>query len=263
MIEMFRVTFKGILKDRVFHGILVVSCIMLLIPSVSQLSMRQVPQLGVNLCLSLVSFIQFLLSVFLGGTIIWKYIERRYSYSVLSLPVTRSSYLWGKFLAVVSFNLLVAFLLGVISYVVLTLVQLDSPSDRPIQLLNLALAVGFDALKYALLTACAFLFSTVSTSFFLPIFGTISIFLVGSATQEVHDFVHTDAASSLPIWLRGVADVFYYIAPNFSAFNLKAHAMYSLPLDSGGLMLTLGYFATYTVILLTLATQIFSRREMK
>jgi ABC-type transport system involved in multi-copper enzyme maturation permease subunit len=261
--EIFSVTFKGILKDRVFHGILLLSVVMLLIPSVSQLSMRQVPELGMNLSLSLISFILFLLAVFLGGTVLWKDIERRYSYSVLSLPFSRTEYLWGKFLSVAMFNLLVALLLGLFSAGVVALIQVDSPPDRPFIWFNLFCAVGFDALKYTLLTACVFLFSTVSTSFFLPIFGAVTVFFMGSASQEVHEYLKLDAANELPGWLKSLADIFYYLIPNFSAFDLKANAIYAIPLDLVGLGLTAGYFLIYTVILLTIASLVFSRRELK
>lgn len=263
MFNVFLVTFRGISRDRVFHGILLISVLMLFIPSISQLSMRQVPELGMNLSLSLISFIQLLLAMFLGGTMLWKDIERRYSFSVLSLPISRTQYLWGKFLAVALLNLIVALFLGLVTAVVVAAISLKYPSTRPILWFNLFGAIGFDALKYILLTACAFLFSTVSTSFFLPIFGTITVFFMGSASQEVHEFVRTSAANDLPNWLKSVADFFYYFLPNFTAFDLKVNAIYALPLDTPALLLRLGYFLAYTVILLTIASQVFSRRELK
>ncbi len=263
MFDIFRVTFRGILRDRVLHGVLLLSVVMLFIPSISQLSMRQVPELGMSLSLSLISFIQLLLAVFLGGTMLWKDIERRYSFSVLSLPISRAEFLCGKFLAVALLNLMVAFLLGIFSAGVVAWINADYSAARPVLWFNLFCAIGFDALKYILLTACAFLFSTVSTSFFLPVFGTIMVFFMGSASQEVHEFVQTSAANDLPSWLRTVADLFYYVLPNFTAFDLKVNAIYALPLDLHALLLRFGYFLTYVVILLIISAQIFSRRELK
>ncbi len=51
------VTIKGLLRDRVLQGILVAGLVFLVIPSISTLSMRQVTELSLTLCLSLVSFI--------------------------------------------------------------------------------------------------------------------------------------------------------------------------------------------------------------
>jgi len=263
MFDIVRVTLKGIFRDRVFHGILVAALLLPLVPAVSRLSMRQVTELSVTLSLSLISFILLLLAVFLGGTSLWKDMERRYTFSVLSLPLTRTSYLLGRFFGIALFLLLVAVLLGCLAGCVVLFVSGSSPPDRPVVWANICAAVLFDAFKYILLVAVAVLFSTVSTSFFLPIFGTISAFLVGNASQQVYDYVHSQAGLALSPLLRGCASALYYLIPNFSAFDLKVNAIYGVPLARGGLVLTFGYLVVYTAILLTLAALLFARREMK
>jgi ABC-type transport system involved in multi-copper enzyme maturation permease subunit len=263
MFDIVRVTLKGIFRDRVFHGILVAALLLPLIPAVSRLSMRQVTELSVTLSLSLISFILLLLAVFLGGTSLWKDMERRYTFSVLSLPLTRTSYLLGRFFGIALFLLLAAVLLGCLAGCVVLFVSGNFPPDRPVVWANIFAAVLFDAFKYILLVAVALLFSTVSTSFFLPIFGTISAFLVGNASQQVYDYVHSQAGQALSPLLRVSASALYYLIPNFSAFDLKVNAIYGVPLSPGGLALTFGYLVVYTAILLTLAALLFSRREMK
>ena len=258
-----RVTLKGIFRDRVFHGILMVALILSLIPIISTLSMRQVTELSITLGLSLISFIMLLLAVFLGGTSIWKDMERRYTYSVLSLPLTRTSYLLGRFIGMALFLLLTALLMGCIALIVFWFVSGSYPPDRPIAWMNIVCAVLFDALKYILLVAIAVLFSTVSTSFFLPIFCTISTFLVGNASQQVYDYIHSPAGQTLPVFTRRCATGLYYVLPNFSAFDLKVNAIYGVPLAVKGLALTLGYVIVYAAVVLSIAAALFSRREMK
>lgn len=263
MLHVMGVTLQGIFRDRVFHGILVVALFFPLIPGISQLSMRQVTSLSITLALSLISFILLLLAVFLGGTSLWKDLERRYSYSVLSLPITRTSFLLGKFLGIALFLLLTACVLGCVALAVVGLVAGSHPPDRPVLWGVLICAVCFDALKYILLVAVALLLSTVSTSFFLPVFGTISIFLVGNASQQVYDYVHSTAGQVLPLLARNCAIGLYYLLPNFSAFDLKMNAIYGLPLNPGGIALTLGYAVVYTALVCSLAAAVFCRREMK
>ncbi len=263
MINVIRITLKGVFRDRIFHGILMTAVLLLFIPSVSSLSMRQVTELSITLALSLISFILLLLSVFLGGVSLWKEMERRYTYSVLSLPLKRSTYLLGKFGGTALFLLIVATLLGVVTSWVVVHASMVYPPSRPIVWLNLYLAIVADLLKYILLVAIAFLFSTVSTSFFLPIFGTLSIFLVGSATQEAYDFIHTATGQNLPPIVKTTAKILYFLLPNFSAFDLKVNAIYGLKVSGQGLSLTFAYFLIYTVFVLFLASIIFSRREMK
>ncbi|MCM2359022.1 MAG: ABC transporter permease [Geobacteraceae bacterium] len=263
MLSVARVTLKGVFRDRVFQGIFMAALLFLFIPSVASLSMRQVTELSISLSLSLISFILLLLAVFLGGASLWKDMERRYSFSVLALPIKRSDYLLGKFCGVALFLLLTVLLLWAVTSLVVFFASGIYPSPRPVAWHYLFLAVFYDSLKYILLVAVAFLFSTVSTSFFLPIFGTIAIFLVGSATQEAYDFIHTPLAKDIPAVVKGAATGLYYILPNFTAFDLKLNAIYGVQVSGQGLLLTFGYFLVYTAIVLFLATVVFSRRELK
>jgi Cu-processing system permease protein len=263
MYDIVRVTLKGIFRDRVFHGILMVALVLPLIPVISPLSMRQVTELSITLSLSLISFVLLLLAVFLGGTALWKDIERRYSFSVLSLPVTRGSYLLGKFSGVAIFLFLTTLLLGCIALLVVWFVSGAHPPDRPVVWANILFAIFFDALKYIMLVAVAVLLSTVSTSFFLPVFGTISTFFVGNVTQQVYDYVHSPAGLVLPELVRNCASTLYYVLPNFTAFDLKVNAIYGLPVTANGVALTMVYFGVYTAVLLSISSVIFSRRELK
>ena len=255
---------RGIFRDRVFQGIMVAAVLFLLIPTVSSLSMRQVSELSITLSLSLISFILLLLAVFLGGTSLWRDIDRRYTHSVLGLPISRSSYLLGRFTANALFLCLCSAALSLVAFGVIFYVSAFSPPARPIQWQTIAAAVCFDTLKYVLLVAAAFLFSTISTSFFLPIFGTITILLAGNASQGVYDYLHSPAISkTIPQAVVEAAGALYYLLPNFSSFDFKLNAVYGLPLPGEGLLMTAGYFLIYCAILLTGAVMIFARREMK
>jgi membrane glycosyltransferase len=74
-----------------------------------------------------------------------------------------------------------------------------------------AAAIGFDALKCILLVAFAVFFSALSTSFFLPVFGTIAIYLVGGASQQAYDYVQSAAGQTLAPLVRQLATGLYYL----------------------------------------------------
>jgi len=256
-------TLKGIFRDRVFQGIMVTACAFLLIPAIASLSMRQITELSLTLSLSLISFILLLLAVFLGGTSLWKDIERRYTFSVLGLPLSRQRYLLGRFGGTALFVLLTAAVLGVAAFVVVLYSNTLHPSERPIIWSTMALCIFFDALKYILLIAVAFFFSTVSTSFFLPVFGTIATFLTGGVTQQVYEYINSPASEKLSPMVKQIAFGLYYLLPNFSAFDLKVNVIYGLPVSASGLLLTVAYFVVYVGALLSVSSVIFLRREMR
>lgn len=236
----------------------------LFIPSAASLSMRQMTELTTTLSLSLISFIMLLLAIFLGATSIWKDIERRYTLSVLSLPMSRSSYLLGRFLGIALFMLVTAVFLGAIALVAIKVASFGYPPSRPVVWSTIIVTILFDALKYILVVAIAMLLSTVSTSFFLPVFGSISAFLAGTVSQPAYDYLQTPAAqAAVSGVVRKTAVVLYYLIPNLSGFDLKIHAIYSLPFNTQGLLLTGVYFVVYTFILLVIGSYLFARREMK
>lgn len=263
MYEIIRITLKGIFRDRVFQGIMVLALLFLLIPSAATFSMRQVTELALTLCLSLISFILLLLTVFLGATSIWRDIERRYTYSVLSLPLQRSDYLLGRFLGIALFLCLTILFLGLIAAGAIAYTSSVFPQNRPMVWGYVLVALGFDLLRYILLAAIALLLSTLSTSFFLPIFGTISIYWVGSFSQDVYDFLQTPSGTALSPLVRQCAKCLYYILPNLSAFDYKVNAIYALAPDAGGMLMTLGYFGVYVSFLLCVAAIILGRKELR
>ena len=264
MKQIIMITLKGIFRDRIFQGIMALAVLFLVIPSAASLSMRQVTELSITLSLSLISFIMLLLAVFLGATSIWKDIERRYTFSVLSLPVSRPAYLAGRFLGVALFMLITASFLGVLAMIAIKAASFIYPSVRPVLWSAIAAAILFDALKYIIVVAVTMLLATVSTSFFLPVFGAVSTYLAGTITQQVYDYLQTSSAQTEVFTIvRKGAILFYYVIPNLSGFDLKIHAIYALPIDVKGAVLTALYFVVYTGIVLSVGTLVFARREMK
>lgn len=264
MISIIQITLKGIFRDRIFQGIMALAVLFLFIPSAASLSMRQVTELSVTLSLSLISFIMLLLAVFLGATSIWKDIERRYTFSVLSLPMNRTTYLFGKFCGIALFLMITALFLGAVALIVIKVSSTLYPPGRLLLWNTIVAAIFFDALKYILIVAVTMLLGTVSTSFFLPIFGAVSAFLAGTITQPVYDYLQSPPAlKTVSVAVRNVAQILYYLLPNLSSFDLKANAIYAIPLNISGLLLTVLYFVVYTGILLSIGAILFNRREMK
>ena len=256
------VTLRSILRDRVLHALLSVALLMfLLVPAFSLFSMRQVQELSITLSLSCTSFILLILSTLLGASSIWRDIERRYTASILGLPVSRAGYLLGKFFGITLFIAACTALFAVVSVVVIKIGAAQYPADISVRWENVLLAIGADGLKYVLVAAVALLFSSLSTSFFLPVFGTLAIYFAGSASQEVIAYVSGEFGRQISPVAKGFIQLVYYLLPNLSAFDLKVEAIYALPLSASGLLLTFLYFLVYTGTLLSLAVWNFSRRE--
>jgi ABC-type transport system involved in multi-copper enzyme maturation permease subunit len=254
---------RSILRDRVLHAVFGVAVVMiLLVPSLSSFSMRQVQELAITLSLSAVSATLLVVTLLLGAASVWRDIDRRYTTSILTLPVSRSAFLLGKFSGMVLFLAVCAVVLGLGCAAVIMLARASYPSELSIHWGSIALVLAADVAKYTLLAAFALLLSTLSTSFYLPFFGTLAIYFCGSASQEVYEYVAGEFGKGIDPFAANVVKSAYYFLPNFSAFDFQVQAVYALPVPTQGLLLTALYAVVYTGILLLLAVLGFERREL-
>lgn len=252
-----------LLRDRILYAVLGVAVVMLfMVPSLSSFSMRQVQELAITLSLSTISMVLLVMTLLLGSSSIWRDIERRNTASILTLPISRDSYLLAKFFSIGIFIIVTGVVLAAASAVMIALAATQYPSGLPIAWGNIALAVGADILKYLLLASVAILFSAISTSFFLPFFVTLAIFMAGSASQEVYEYVSGQFGQHIaPIQIAAIKGV-YYLLPNFAAFNFKVHAVYALSVSAKAIFFPLGYAVAYGGIVLGAAIWAFNRREL-
>src|SRR5512137_1735422 len=224
---------RGILRDRMLHAVLGVGLAMLLlVPSLSTFSMRQVQELAVTLSLSAISAVLLVVTLLLGSSSVWRDIEKRYTASVLTLPIPRAAFLLGKFCSLACFLLACGVILGLFAALVIALAAAQYPSPEPVAWGNITVCIGAAILKYVLLGSLALLLSSLSTSFFLPFFGTVAIFFAGSASQEVYEYVTGAFGEKIHPLSVGAIKGTYYLLPNFAAFDYQVHAVYGLPLPT-------------------------------
>jgi ABC-type transport system involved in multi-copper enzyme maturation permease subunit len=263
LISLCRANLWMLLRDRILYAVLGVAVAMLfLVPALSSFSMRQVQELAITLSLSTISMVLLVVTLLLGSSSIWRDIERRYTASILTLPISRDCYLLAKFLTIAVFITGTGVVLAAASSVMIALSATQYASDLPIAWGNIMLAIGADILKYLLLASLALFFSAVSTSFFLPFFVTLCLYMAGSASQEVYEYVSGQFATQIdPIQVNAIKAV-YYLLPNFSAFNFKVHAVYALEVSTQSILLPLVYAVIYCGIALGASIWVFNRREL-
>jgi len=258
-----RISLVWALRDRLLHAVLGASALLLLLaPVFSSLSMRQVQESALTLTLSASSFVLVILALQLGSGAVYRDVERRYAASVLTLPTSRGAFILGRFGGIAIFLILCATVFALLTALVVPLVASLNPSDRGVAWSTVALAFGLDASRAILLAACALLLSTISTSLHLPFFSAIGLYLAGTASQQVYEYLSGPMGERQIVAVRWSAEVLYYLLPNFSAFDLHLQAIYGLPVTLNDALTTFAYFLVYTALLLVASVMIFERREL-
>lgn len=248
-------TFREAVRDRVLYNLLFFALVMMAASIIAgQISIGIEETVIATLGLSAISLIGLLIAVFIGVGLVSKEMDKRTLYALLAKPVRRWEFLLGKFggliltLAVNTAAMGVGLFLALV-YVKPTLERGDA---------TVFVAVYFIWLKLALVVALALLFSCFTTPL-LAILFTAGIYIVGLYVQELRNMpvqVMSPGMTAFTKWLS-------YVLPNFENFNIMAEAAHSRPVPGTFILQNTVYAAVYCTIVLTAATLVFSRRNLK
>lgn len=201
--------------------------------------------------LSAISFFSAMIAIFTGINLIYKEIDKRTIFNILSKPVSRGTFITGKFVGL-SFTLFNALWpMVVIFYVFL---WLYTGEFDPKLLLYFSLLY----IELLIINALSLLFSSFTTPILSTIF-TISLYIIGHLTWTFNQFKHKliEPVSKYLIY------IVYYLVPNLDKFNIKNAVVLNKELSFVSLGLTVLYGALYIAGILCLTTWIFKRREFK
>jgi ABC-type transport system involved in multi-copper enzyme maturation permease subunit len=248
-------TFREAVRDRVLYSLVFFALLMMVAAIVvGQISIGIEESVIVSLGLSAISVIGLLISIFLGVALVSKEMEKCTLYALLAKPVRRWEFLLGKFgglvltLAVNTAAMALGLLL-VMLYVKHTLERSDAV---------VLVAVYFILLKLALIVALALLFSCYTTPL-LAILFTAGLYIVGLYVQELRNLpvdVMSPGTAAFTKWLS-------YLLPNFENFNVMTLAAHGRAVPGALILQNTLYAFVYCTMVLTAASVVFSRRNLK
>jgi ABC-type transport system involved in multi-copper enzyme maturation permease subunit len=257
--------FKESVRDKVLYN-LVAFAVLLMVSTylLGQLTAGQDIKIIKDLGLAAISLFGLMIAVFIGIGLVWKEVDKRSIYGILSKPVRRHEFVLGKFFGLVLTLTVNVAVMTVAFYGVLALnawlatpgalAGLSAPATDP-ALLKAILLIG---VELVLVTAIALFFSTFSSPF-LSAGLTVGLWVIGHFNTDLRNFgavVDSRAAE----WLTRSL---YYVLPNFAAFDVKAEVVWGVPVPASDVALTVLYGLVYVSLLLTAAVTTFSRRDLK
>jgi ABC-type transport system involved in multi-copper enzyme maturation permease subunit len=248
-------TFREAVRDRVLYSLLFFALLMIAAAIlVGQISIGIETLVIINLGLSAISMIGLLMAVFIGVGLVYKEMDKRTLYALLSKPIRRWEFLVGKFAGLlltlaVNTALMTVGLAAALFYVKHSFDRADA---------TILLAVYFILLKLALITALALLFSCFSTPL-LSILFTVGLYVAGLFASDIRTFGHITGSRMLD----AIAVAFSYLIPNFNNFNITASAAYGRAIPGKLVLDNTLYAAVYAAIVLLAASAAFSRRNLK
>lgn len=234
-------TFKETVRDKILYGILAFALLFLSSTLfLGSISLGEDIKMIKDFGLAGIYAFSIIITIFLGTSLIYKELEKRTVYIILTKPVSTIQFVLGKFLGLwVSITLNVALM----TVVHLVLVYVKGGGFDFLSLYAILLLI----FELAIFIALTILFSSITT----PLAGTlyaIIILYVGHSLDMLKKYAEQASAA-----FRYFADVVYYLLPNLEKFNIRNSVVHDIAPRTGEIIYPIIYSALYCSILLWLA----------
>lgn len=248
-------TFKESVREKVLYNLVLFAFLMigagLLLGSIS-VGINEIAL--VNVGLSAISVFGLLIAVFIGISLVWKEMDRRTLYNVLSKPVARAEFILGKFLGLLLTLVVNTAVMTAGFYLVLWYEKgrLTAADWAPLE------AVYFILLHLTLVVGIALLFSAISSPALSAVF-TLSLYVIGNLLGDLRALGGQAASAAA----RGLLRALSLVLPDFGALSDIAPAAHG-ELVPGSQVLTHSVYAVvYTILLLSATILIFERKDLR
>jgi ABC-type transport system involved in multi-copper enzyme maturation permease subunit len=189
------------------------------------------------------------MAILIGTGLVYKEIEKRTIFTLISKPIHRYEFLLGKFFGLI---LTLFIMLACMSVIFLALVFFHT---FKIEWALLA-AIVFNFLELILITAVAIFFSSFSTPILSSLF-SLGFYLIGHFSWSLETLIK----KIRPGVARTLIQVLYTILPDLENFNIKTEVVHGLPLPASLFLYSTAYGLIYAAFILALAVFIFQRRD--
>jgi ABC-type transport system involved in multi-copper enzyme maturation permease subunit len=218
---------------------------------VAQLTIGQWNRIILNMGLSAIELAGLLIAVLIGVNLIAGEIDRRTIYATLARPISRASFVVGRFLGLLLILAVDVGLMG--SVLALILKMAGYPSGLP-----MLEALGLILVELSLLAASAVFFGSFSTPVLASAY-SLSLFLIGHLLADLKAFGHKTPS----LLGKRFAQAAYWLLPDLELLNVKARVANELPIDHHAVLLGASFGVAYAAALLALAIVVFGRRDLK
>jgi ABC-type transport system involved in multi-copper enzyme maturation permease subunit len=244
------ITFKEAKRDRILYLLFFFAAIGIIAARVlAVLTVGDRVKIIKDVGLASISIFGVLMAVLIGTSLVYKEIDKKTIFTLLSKPLYRAQFILGKFFGLV----LTLFVMTMgMSLIFLVLVYLHTFRIE----WTMLVAIAFIFLELVLITAVAIFFSSFSTPILSSIF-SLSFYLIGHLSWGLEVLIKKMRSGAG----RTVAQFFYTFLPDLENFNFKTEVVHGLPIPTSIYLYSFLYGIFYTAFILGLAILVFRRRD--
>lgn len=246
-------TLRETVRDRVLYAFLIFAFLLTLAGIIlGSLSVGQNLRILVDLGLATISIFGGIIAIFVGTALVYKEIEKRTIYLIVTKPIRRWQFILGKFLGLAICLFIVTLLMGIFLVALAAYMSPEHQVNR-----DLIYSLPLIYLELLFITAIATFFSTFATPMMSVVF-TLGVWLIGHLGQSLLTLAQITETESAKMILK----IAYWIMPDLAKLTL-VRAEITSGINPGAELITylVAYIMAYIVFLLALSTLITERRE--
>lgn len=243
-------TFREAVRSKVLYAILFFA-VMLIVLSLAfgELSLYEQERVNKDLGIVVITVFGGLIAIYTGISLLYKEIDKKTIYTIISKPIQRWQFLLGKYLGIL---LTLAVELTIMS--VIFVAQLAIKDIELTTTLFQALALIY--VEISVVAAIAMLFTTFSTPFLSGLL-TASLFLLGNAHGAIRNFAEIHKSDTI----RGVLKIAEVFLPDLTLFNLTQEVTYNIEVPWSYVAYATSHGLLYAGALLVISSVVFGRRD--
>lgn len=243
-------TFKEAIRDRILYLLLFFAVASLTFSRLlALLTIGDRVKIIKDVGLASISLFGVLMAILMGTSLVYKEIDKKTIYTLLSKPITRFQFLLGKFFGLILTLFIMLFLMSLIFVAIVFLHSFKFEWQ-------MFTAIFFIFMELCLITAVALLFSCFSTPILSSIF-SLSFYLIGHLSWGLETLIQKIKIGAL----RVLAKILYTILPDLEKFNFKTEVVHHLPIPSQMFLFSTLYGIAYSLFVLILAMLVFRKRD--
>jgi len=243
-------TFKEAIRDRILYLLLFFAAVCILSSRIlALLTVGDRIKIVTDVGLASLSLFGALMAILMGTGLVYKEIDKRTIYTLLSKPIHRYQFLLGKYL-----GLLLTLLVMLILMILIFLILLFLHTARVEWSL---FAAGYSLmLELCLITAVAMFFSCFTTPILSTLY-SLSFYLIGHLSWGLETLIQKIQPGPGKVLAR----LLYAFLPDLENFNFKTEIVHHLPIPPRLYLYSALYGLCYTVFVFLLAVLVFRRRD--
>jgi len=244
-------TMKEIIRSRILMVIVGFAVILLMsAPILEDVSLGQQSQIMMHAGIAMISFIATVVAIIIGGYQLATEINTRTLYTMLAKPISRTTFLIGKYLGIVAVEVV---LIGGMTGVLYVMGILYGAHMSALTFLT----AGAILIEVSVMSAVMLLLA-VMTRPMISIVGGIAIFFAGHGSWEVYLAIQNPETAE---GVRRMLQAVYYGMPNLDKLSLKTQLLYGITPSGAQLTGMTMYAVGYVIVMLALAAILFRRED--